>query len=256
MLDVQNLSKAFGATQAVRDVSFRALPGEVTCYLGPNGAGKTTTVRMLACFTEPDGGSILLDGADIRDDLIAYKRQLGYVPEHAEIYLHLTPEEYLEFVGRLRGLSEELIRQKVDGFLEVFGLSSSRYKLLAAFSKGMRQKVLLAGALIHGPRLLLLDEPLTGLDVRSVLLMRELLPRLASRGRIILFSTHVLEVAEKVCDTVIILNRGRVVRCGPVDELREGEVEASLEDIFKEAVNLEDPSIGAVHLAEIIEMGS
>lgn len=254
MLEVQDLRKSFGGIAAVRDVSFRAMPGEVTGYLGPNGAGKSTTVRILAGLLEPDRGTVLLDGEDIRLAPVEYKRQLGYVPEQAEIYLHLTPEEYLEFVGRLRGLPERILRQKVAGFLEVFGIRSSRYRLLAAYSKGMRQKVLLAGALLHDPRVLLLDEPLSGLDVRSVLLIRELLPRLALRGRIILFSTHVLEIAEKVCSHVLIIHDGRIVASGPMAELRDRDPEASLEHIFAEAVSLEDPVRAAAHMAQVVEL--
>jgi ABC-2 type transport system ATP-binding protein len=256
MLDVQNLSKSFSGIPAVREVTFQARPGEVTGYLGPNGAGKSTTVRMLAGLMEPDRGSILLDGEEVRLDPVAYKRQLGYVPEHAEIYLHLTPEEYLEFVGRLRGLPERLIREKVDGFLDLFGIASSRYRLLAAYSKGMRQKVLLAGALLHDPRVLLLGEPLSGLDVRSVLLVRELVPRLAGRGRIILFSTHILEIAEKVCSHVLIIHKGRIVASGPMAELRDTHPEDSLEHIFSEAVELEDPARAAGQMAEIVRLGS
>ena len=256
MLDVQNLSKSFSGIAAVRDVTFQARPGEVTGYLGPNGAGKTTTVRILAGLLEPDRGKIFLDGEEIRLDPVAYKRQLGYVPEQAEIYLHLTPEEYLEFVGRLREMPEKLIREKVDGFLDLFGIFSSRYRLLAAYSKGMRQKVLLAGALLHNPRVLLLDEPLSGLDVRSVLLMRELMPRLAERGRIILFSTHVLEIAEKVCSHVLIIHGGRIVASGPMAELRANDPEDSLEHLFSEAVALEDPARAAEQMADIVRLGS
>jgi ABC-2 type transport system ATP-binding protein len=256
MLEVKNLSKSFSGIQAVRDVSFAARPGEVTGYLGPNGAGKTTTLRMLAGLLEPDRGRVLLDGEDVRKDLLAYKRLLGYVPEQAEIYLHLNPEEYLSFVGRLRGLPEALLRDKVAGILQVFGIYASRYRLLAGFSKGMRQKVLLAGALLHNPRVLLLDEPFSGLDVRSVLLVRELLPRLAAAGRIILFSTHVLEIAEKVCAQVVILFQGRVVAASPMADLRAKAPGVSLEQIFSEAVALEDPARAADELASLVSLGT
>ena len=255
MLIVENLSKSYSGRAAVRDVSFEARPGRVTGCLGPNGAGKTTTVRMVAGLLEPDRGAILLDGTDIREDLVAYKRRIGYVPEQAEVYLHLTAEEYLEFVGRLRLLPERLIREKVEGFLEVFGLQPSRYRPLAAYSKGMRQKVLLAGALIHNPSLLLLDEPLAGLDVRSVILMRQLILALASAGRIILFSTHVLEVAQKVCDRVVILDRGVVVASGNLQELLTGSADGTLERLFTDAVALEDPSLAAARLAEVVALG-
>jgi ABC-2 type transport system ATP-binding protein len=256
MLEVRNLSKSFSGIQAVRDVSFTARPGEVTGCLGPNGAGKTTTLRMLCGLLEPDRGQVLLDGQDARLDLLEYKRRLGYVPEQAEIYLHLNPEEYLGFVGRLRGLPEPLLREKVAGILQVFGIYTSRYRLLAGFSKGMRQKVLLAGALLHNPRVLLLDEPFSGLDVRSVLLVRELLPRLAVKGRIILFSTHVLEIAEKVCGQVVILYQGRVVAESPMAEIKASAPGVSLEQVFSEAVALEDPARAADELASLVCLGS
>jgi ABC-2 type transport system ATP-binding protein len=254
MLEVLHLSKSFSGTRAVQDVSFQALPGAVTGYLGPNGAGKSTTVRILAGLLEPDGGEVRLDGIAALDDPVEYKRRIGYVPEQAEIYLHLTPEEYLEFVGRLRLMPERLIHQKVEGFLEVFGLQSSRFKPLSAFSKGMRQKILIAGALIHDPRLLLMDEPLSGLDVRSVILMRELMPKLAEAGRILLFSTHVLEIAQKICDRVVILDKGRVVAHGDLRELLEGGGHDTLELLFRDAVALEDPSVSAARLAEVVAL--
>ncbi len=255
MLVVKNLSKSFSGMAAVRDVSFEARRGHVTGYMGPNGAGKSTTVRMLAGLLEPDSGRIALDGADVREDLVAYKRKIGYVPEQAEVYLHLTPDEYLELVGRLRFLPESLIKEKVEGFLEVFGLVGSRYRPLGAFSKGMRQKILIAGALIHNPEILLLDEPLSGLDVRSVILMRELMPQLARGGRVILFSTHVLEIAQKVCDRVVILDKGRVVASGDLGGLLAGGGHDTLERLFTEAVSLEDPAASAARLAEVVALG-
>ena len=256
MLDILGLSKSFSGISAVCEASFQARQGEVTGYLGPNGAGKSTTVRILAGLLEPDRGKVILNGDDIRLDIVAYKRRLGYVPEQADVYQHLTPEEYLEFVGRLRGLPERLIREKSAGFLDIFGIYSSRFRLLAAYSKGMRQKVLLAGALIHNPEVLLLDEPLSGLDVRSVLLMRELMPKLAAAGRIVIFSTHVLEIAEKVCDRVVIIDRGRIVASGSLDELRSGNQTASLEKLFSDAVALEDPVKAASAMAELVGLGS
>jgi ABC-2 type transport system ATP-binding protein len=211
VLEVRALSKRYGGLLAVDRVSFEVRPGEIVGYLGPNGSGKSTTVNMVVGLLEPSGGTITLDGRTPGGDPIAYKRRIGYVPEEAHLYTHLTAGEYLELVGRLRGLPHHALDGKVDELLKLFVLYDSRYSTIAAFSKGMRQRVLLAAALMHNPDLLILDEPFSGLDVSAALLFRALLGLFAAEGRMILFSTHRFDMVEKLCSRVVILARGKLV---------------------------------------------
>ena len=240
MLELKGVSKKFSAFTVVSEVSFTVEPGEVLGYLGPNGAGKTTTIRMLAGLLEPTRGVILFDGRDIRSDLRYYKSRIGYVPEQSEIYPHLGAFEYLRMVGRLRGLAETEIRAKAMAFLRIFDLEEDMHNPIASFSKGMRQKVLLAAALLHDPDILLLDEPLSGLDVTTALVVRDLIRRLAGERKIIIYSSHVLEVTEKICTKVIILHKGKVVANDSVESLRHLMHLPSLADIFSELVLHED----------------
>jgi ABC-2 type transport system ATP-binding protein len=232
MLELRNVTKRYPATVAVRDVSFVANRGEVTGYLGPNGSGKSTTLKMITGLLDPTEGEILFDGERVRLDPIAYRQRLGYVPEEPQLYPHLTGAEYLEMIGQLRGLPERALKQKVDGFLELLGLAGDRYVPISSYSKGMRQKVLLAAALLHNPDLVLLDEPFSGLDVNSALVLRELIRELAARGKVVLFSSHELETVERVSTRVVILHKGRVVANDRIDRLREIMSLPNLEGIF------------------------
>jgi ABC-2 type transport system ATP-binding protein len=173
VLEVAGLTKRFDSITAVDNVSFRIDPGEVYGYLGPNGSGKTTTVKMLTGLLEPTAGSIFLHGKDIRSDLIGYRKRLGYVPEEPHLYPYLSGREYLELVGRLRSIPERLVGAKVDSLLELFSLSRHRHSPISSYSKGMKQKVLICAALLHNPDILIFDEPLSGLDVTSVLVFRD-----------------------------------------------------------------------------------
>jgi ABC-2 type transport system ATP-binding protein len=245
MIEVQGISKKFSAITVVNDVSFTVSPGEVLGYLGPNGAGKTTTIRMLAGLLEPSKGRILFGGRDIRDDLQAYKKRLGYVPEQSEIYAHLSAQEYLTMVGRLRGLPERTLKARIVEFLRVFGLDADMNDPISSYSKGMRQKVLITAAPLHDPDVLLLDEPMSGLDVTTSLVIRDLIKRLALEKKLIIYSSHVLEVTEKVCSKVIILHKGRIVAYDSVASLRHLMNLPSLADIFSQLVVREDTGAAA-----------
>ncbi len=240
MLELRGVSKKFSAITVVKDVSFTLAPGEVLGYLGPNGAGKTTTIRMLAGLLEPTRGEIRFEGRDIKADLRAFKGRLGYVPEQSEIYPHLSAFDYLRLVGRLRGMKEAEVRDKALAFLRVFDLEEDMYGPVASFSKGMRQKVLLSAALLHDPDVLLLDEPLSGLDVTTALVVRDLIRRLAAERKIIIYSSHVLEVTEKICTKVIILHKGQIVANDSVENLRHLMHLPSLAEIFSQLVLHED----------------
>jgi ABC-2 type transport system ATP-binding protein len=253
MLELRGVSKKFSAFTVVKDVSFTVRPGEVLGYLGPNGAGKTTTIKMLAGLLEPSKGEILLDGRSIGHDLHTYKRRLGYVPEQSEIYPHLSAFDYLRMVGRLRGMDEGSLPGRVMAFLRIFDLEQDMHGPIASFSKGMRQKVLIAAALLHDPDILLLDEPLSGLDVTTGLVVRDLIRRLAAENKVIVYSSHVLEVTEKICTKVIILYKGGIVANDSVENLRRLMHLPSLSEIFSELVLKEDPDAVAARLVEAMK---
>jgi len=256
MLEVRQLTKRFNGIPAVDQVSFVVRPYEVLGYLGPNGSGKSTTANMLAGLLQPSQGHVYFGGRDMRDRPIEYKKRLGYVQEEPYIYPHLSGLEYLQLVGRLRGLPEELLNRKSEEFLRLFGLHPDRHALISGYSKGMRQKILISAALLHDPDILIFDEPLSGLDVASALVFRDLVTALARRGKIILYSSHVLEVVEKVCSRVIILRSGRIVADDSVERLRDLMKLPSLEDIFAELVLQEDTSATAARIAETMRMSA
>jgi ABC-2 type transport system ATP-binding protein len=253
MLELKNVSKTYSFFPVVQDVSFTASPGEVVGYLGPNGAGKSTTIKMLAGLLEPTKGTILFEGKNTRDDLYSFKTRLGYVPEQSEIYPHLSAWEYLQFVGRLRHIPEAHLDHKIEEFLKLFGLELDMHSPVSSYSKGMRQKVLIAAALIHDPDILLLDEPLSGLDVTTSMVVRDLVRALAAEKKIILYSSHVLEVTEKICSRVVILHKGRIVANDSVENLRSLMKLPSLEKIFTELVIHEDTAATARAFVEVMK---
>jgi ABC-2 type transport system ATP-binding protein len=248
MLEVRRLTKRYTGIAAVQGVSFTIKPGQILGYLGPNGSGKSTTVKVLTGLIEPSEGEIWFDGRKISGDDVSYRARLGYVPEEPYMYPHLTGAEYLQLVGRLRGIPRRTLERRIDSFLELFGLVEARHELLANHSKGMRQKVLLSSALLGDPDVLILDEPFSGLDVSAALVFRNLLQALAAEGKVIFYSSHVLEVVEKVCSDVLILHRGRVVAYDSVSRLRELRANASLESVFSELVMQEDTALAAANI--------
>jgi ABC-2 type transport system ATP-binding protein len=252
MLDVRGLTKKYRNRAVVDHVTFTVPPGQVTGYLGPNGSGKSTTVKMLAGLLPATSGQILWNGDDIRHDLVGFKRKLGYVPEEAFVYPHLSGLEYLQLFGRLRQLPEPLVERKATELLRLLWLYEYRYSPISAYSKGMKQRVLLASALLHDPDLLILDEPLSGLDITSALLLHELIAELARAGKTILYISHVLEVTEKVCARVIMLYQGRIVANDEVGRLRELMHLPSLEEIFRQLARQEDVGAAAREIAALM----
>ena len=252
MLELRNVSKCFSGIPAVDDVSFVARPGEVTGYLGPNGSGKSTTMKMITGLIEMTAGEILFQGEPIYRDLIAYKQRMGYVPEEPHLYPHLTGLEYLVMVGQLRGLPEKATAEKIDGLLRLFSLHGDRYVPISSYSKGMRQKVLLSAALLHNPDLLLLDEPFSGLDVASGLVMRSLIQELAARGKVVLFSSHELETVERVCSHVVILHRAKLVADDSIERLRTLMSLPTLEEIFSQLAVEQDTAAVSREIADLI----
>ena len=251
MLEARRLTKQFGGLTVVRDVSFTISRGEILGYLGPNGSGKSTTIKMIVGLLEPTTGAIFMDGRDVTDDPVTFKSKLGYVPEEPHLYTHLTATEYLMLVGRLRGLDGARVAAKSEELLRLFELHDARYATMSAASKGMRQRVLLAAALLHDPELLVLDEPFSGLDVSADVLFRTFLRALADEGRAILVSSHRLDVVEKVCRRVVILHRGHVVADDDIATLRSHR-SASLEEVFAEVTRQEDVSETAAHIVKVV----
>jgi ABC-2 type transport system ATP-binding protein len=249
MLGVRRLTKHYGALVAIQDVSFDARPGEVMGLLGPNGSGKSTTVKILTGLLRQTAGTVLLDGADAFEALEAYKAVIGYVPEEPHLYSYLTGPEYLRLVGRLRQLPERPLDGKIDLFLQLLGIYDDRYQTLSSYSKGMRQKILVAASVLHNPRIVILDEPFSGLDVTSARVLKGFVRALAAEGKIVVFSSHVLEVVEQVCSRVVILKDGRVVGHDSVANLRETLRLPSLDAVFASLVaeeNVEERTRGLV----------
>lgn len=252
MLEVQHLFRSFRSIPAVVDVSFRIAAGEVVGFLGPNGAGKSTTVKMITGMLRANDGKVMFEGRDIREDMVAYRSVLGYVPEDAHLYSYLSGLEYLQFVGRLRGMSETLIEEKATGLLRLLNLEGWQHTPISSYSKGMRQRVLIAAALLHDPKLLIFDEPLSGLDVVSGRLFKDLLDLLAEQGKAVLYISHVLEVVEQVCRRVIVIANGRLLADAPPSDLASLMHLPNLERVFAQLVQQQDTRSTAQQIVELM----
>ena len=234
MIEVAQLTKQFDDNTAVDNVSFSIQPGEITGYLGPNGAGKSTTVRMLTGMLKPDSGRVTICGFDMAEQPLEVKRRIGYVPESAEMYPTLTTNEYLSLISELHNLDPDEARKRIGDLLEAFGVAEAANRQIGQLSKGMRQKVLLTSALVHNPEVLLLDEPLSGLDVNSVLTFRRILEGLAERGTTILYCSHILDVVERLCQRVVVIDSGKIIADSPTKELVEQSQGGTLEAVFRD----------------------
>ena len=252
MLEARNLGKFYSGIPAVKDVSFTVRPGEILGLLGPNGSGKSTTVSMVTGLLEPTTGLVLLDGEPIGRDPLGYKARIGYVPEEAHLYTYLTGPEYLELIGQLRGMDARRLVDKVDAFLRIFGLDDDRHAPMSAYSKGMRQKILISAALLHDPDVIVFDEPNSGLDVTSSLVLRAVVRELSAAGKIIVYSSHVLEIVEKVATDVLILHDSRVVAHDSVSRLRALMALPSLEQVFRKVVVAADVDQVAHAIVEVM----
>lgn len=253
MLQARSLTKYYSALPAIREISFTLSPGSILGLLGPNGSGKSTTVSILAGLLEPSGGTVLYNGSPIRDALLDYKARIGYVPEEAVLYTYLTGPEYLGLVGGLRGIPQRRLDAKIDGFLRLFGLQDDVHAPMSAYSKGMRQKILISAALLHDPDVIILDEPNSGLDVTTSLVLRRLVQRLAADGRMVIYSSHVLEIVEQVATDVLILHDGHVAAHDSVSRLRELMMLSSLEEVFRSLVIATDLDSIAADLVSVMK---
>jgi ABC-2 type transport system ATP-binding protein len=252
-IQLQGISKSYGRKQALHEVSLAMETGQVLGYLGPNGAGKTTTVKILTATLKPDSGSVSVCGFDPAKDPLAVKKRVGYVPEVAALYESMTPMEYGTFVGRLHRLPESLLTHRLEAYLKIFELYENRHNVMATFSKGMKQRILILTSLLHNPPVLILDEPLNGLDANAALLLKEIIACLAARGRTVFYCSHLLDVVERVCHRVVILREGRLCAEGTVDGLKEKSKAKSIEGVFSALTSATDWARLAKNLVDTME---
>ncbi|MCY4142233.1 MAG: ABC transporter ATP-binding protein [Gammaproteobacteria bacterium] len=242
MVEIEKLSKRFGRKVAVEELDLTVQPGEILGFLGPNGAGKSTTVKILTGMLKPSSGSARICGHNVVEDSLEAKRKIGFVPESGAVYEVTTPNEYLDLIATLHDIDRDRAQTRSKELLRLFGLSDQSGQQMFDFSKGMKQKVLLCAALVTEPEVLLLDEPLNGLDANTVSVVKELLRSLANDGRTILFCSHILEVVERLCTRIVIIDHGRTITQGTSEEIREKENASTLEEAFSRITGISDPA--------------
>jgi ABC-2 type transport system ATP-binding protein len=240
MIRAEHLSRDYGGKPALVDLNLRVEPGEILGFLGPNGAGKSTTVKILTGMIRPTAGRAEVAGFDVAAAPLEVKKRIGYVPETAALYEGLTAAEYLELVACLHHLDRATAATRAAELMEVFGVAADQHRRLSEFSKGMRQKVVIAAALIHRPAVLFLDEPLDGLDANAALIVKAMLRQLAEQGRTILFCSHILDVVERICTRIVIINQGRQIADGTAADIRQSTASATLEEAFSRLTGVRD----------------
>ncbi|TKC00823.1 ABC transporter ATP-binding protein [Pedobacter cryophilus] len=239
IISIRNLKKSYGEKQVLKGINLEIYPGQVIGYIGPNGAGKSTTVKILTGLIPDFEGEVFMYNKSIKDDVVSIKSQIGYVPENAEIYEVLTPLEYLDFVGKLYGMEEDHIADRALKLLNAFGIGSNADQRMDTFSKGMRQKVLLISGIIHNPKIIILDEPLSGLDANAVIMVKELIALLAKEGKTIFYCSHMMDVVEKVSDRILLIANGEIIADGSFEDLKAGGNQ-TLESIFAKLTGKEE----------------
>lgn len=232
VISIRNLNKFYGTKQVLSDISIDICPGQIIGYIGPNGAGKSTTVKILCGLISDFTGEVLIRGIDVRKDPVGVKSIIGYVPEMAELYDVLTPMEFLRLSGALYNLDAVVAATRAGTMLEAFGLAGNSDQRMDTFSKGMKQKVLIISGLLHNPDILILDEPLGGLDANSVIIVKDLLDKMASKGKTIFYCSHMMDIVEKVSDRIILIDKGKVIAEGTFEELKMKDGDNTLEKIF------------------------
>lgn len=239
MIEIKNVTKVFGGkNKAVDQLSVNIPTGEIIGFIGPNGAGKTTTIKMITGVLNPDEGSITINGKDIVKEPMEAKKEFGIVPDSADIFLRLKGIEYLNFMGDIYEVASDVRKRRIEEFAETFEMKNALNDKILSYSHGMRQKIVIMGVLLSDPNVWILDEPLTGLDPQSAFKLKEMMKEHAAKGNTVFFSTHVLEVAEKLCDKVIIIDKGSIRFFGTLEELQtQHPTCTSLEDVFLEVVN-------------------
>ena len=232
IIEIRNLQKIYDKKLVLKGIDLNITSGQIIGYIGPNGAGKSTTVKILCGLISDFLGEVTIFGKDLRKQTLEIKKQVGYIPENAALYESLTPMEFMEFVGEMRGLGLEQTRVKADALMSLFEMKPHLNQRIATFSKGMRQKVLICSALLHNPDLIFMDEPLSGLDANSVIMVKEMLIHLAHEGKTIFYSSHLMDVVEKISDRIILIDQGKVIADGSFDELNKLSHDENLEKMF------------------------
>lgn len=232
IIRVKNLWKNYGSKQVLKGIDLTIYPGQVIGYIGPNGAGKSTTVKILCGLINDYEGAVYIKGINLKEDVLAVKSMIGYVPELAELYDVLTPMEFLSFMSQLYNLNDDTAEERITRMMTAFGLEANIHQRMDTFSKGMKQKVLISAGLLHNPDIIILDEPLSGLDANSVIIIKDLISKLAKDGKTIFYCSHMMDVVEKVSDRIILINDGVVIADGTFDELKQQQGNLSLESMF------------------------
>lgn len=253
VISIKNLRMMYGDRYVLQGIDLEVYQGQIIGYIGPNGAGKSTTIKTMLGLAEGYTGEIRIFGNDISNGDISYKSKIGYVPETAELYDALTAKEYLTFIGNLYGLDDEQAEWKAKRLMDLFGLSEVYNARISSYSKGMRQKVLLVSSLLHDPEILFLDEPLSGLDANSVMIVKEILAQLASQGKTIFYSSHIMDVVEKISNRIILLDGGRIIADGSFAELKDQCKEGSLEEIFNQLTGFNEHKDIANRFVSIVQ---
>ena len=232
IVSIRNLKKNYGEKEVLKGINLEITPGQIIGYIGPNGAGKSTTVKILCGLISEFKGEIEIFGKDLRKQTLEIKKQVGYIPENAVLYESLTPMEFMEFVGEMRSLNPEQTRKKAEALMSIFEMKPNVNQRISTFSKGMRQKVLICSSLLHNPDLIFMDEPLSGLDANSVIMVKEMLTHLAHAGKTIFYSSHLMDVVEKISDRIILIDQGAVIADGSFSDLNKLSNDATLEKMF------------------------
>ncbi|MFV3010941.1 ABC transporter ATP-binding protein [Clostridium botulinum] len=234
VVSIRDLKMSYGSKEVLKGINLDVNKGEIIGYIGPNGAGKSTTVKIMLGLVRGYEGEVKIFGNNISYENVEYKHKIGYVPENGEIYDNLTAYEYITFLGEIYGMKLKEVNNKAKKLMRLFGIEEAYHSRISSYSKGMRQKLLIIASLIHNPDILFLDEPLSGLDANSVLVFKEVLSKLASEGKTIFYSSHIMEVVEKISSRIILLNNGQIAADGTFEELKKKNMEGSLEQIFNQ----------------------
>lgn len=253
VINIKNLRKSFGEKEVLKGIDMEVRKGEIIGYIGPNGAGKSTTVKIILGLIRDFEGDINILGYDIRDNDISYKSKIGYVPEIADMYESLSAREYLTFIGELYGINRDDADAKASRLMDLFSIGDAYDLRIGSFSKGMKQKTMIISALLNDPEILFLDEPLTGMDASSVMVFKEVIDLLSKEGKTIFYSSHIMDVVEKLSSRIILINDGEIVADGTIDELKRGIMENSLEDIFNELTGFYEHESVASEIVSVVK---
>lgn len=251
IIQISNLRKSYGSKEILKGINLDIYPGQVIGYIGPNGAGKSTTVKILTGLIDDFEGEVKINQIDVRENPMEVKKIIGYVPENAELYDVLTPLEYLDFVGKLYGMEAELIQQRAQQLLQAFGLQEQLNNRMDTFSKGMQQKVLLISGILHNPQIIILDEPLSGLDANAVIVVKEMISLLAKEGKTIFYCSHMMDVVEKVSDRIMLISEGNILADGSFESLKTN-LSDTLEQIFSKLTGKENSASDAADIISAI----